>query len=313
MGDAKGVNAAAGDPHAAIRYDPLVGGEAVPIDLRVARIGSRSIAFVIDLLVELVAAGILAAIIGGIGLESAATAALDLASFVLVFFGYPTVLETVWGGRTLGKAAMGLRATRDDGGPLRFRHALVRALTRYLVDGLPPTFGLIGVISMLASSRGKRVGDLLAGTLVLQARVPHLAGYVTPMPPPLAGWATTLDLTRFPDALALQCRQFLGRAHQLSPDARERLGASLVNAVQSSVTPPPPLGTPGWAYISAVLAERRRREEMRLRPAFPPPGYAPIARHFAPPPMAPNMSNPAPIEPQISQPGHPNGGFAPPS
>jgi hypothetical protein len=128
---------------------------------------------------------------------------------------------------------------------------------------------------MLVSSRGKRIGDALAGTLVLQARVPHLAGFVSPMPPPLAGWATTLDLARLSDALALQCRQFLGRVDQLTPDARERLGASLVAAVQASVTPPPPPGTPGWAYISAVLAERRRREEMRWQPP-PPPGYAPV-------------------------------------
>jgi uncharacterized RDD family membrane protein YckC len=303
------MNAAAGNPHAAIRYDSLIGGEAVPIDLRVARIGSRSIGFVLDLLIELVASGVLLGIVAGIGLESAATAAVDLVIVVLVFFGYPTVLETVWGGRTLGKAAMGLRATRDDGGPVRFRHALVRSLTRYLVDGLPVLLGLIGVISMLVSSRGKRVGDVLAGTLVLQSRVPQQAGYVSAMPPPLAGWATTLDLSRLPDALALQCRQFLGRAHELSPDARERLGASLVAAVQATVTPPPPYGTPGWAYISAVLAERRRREEMRLqafatRPLPIPP--APVA--YQPPPR---LTSPPVAEPR--PPERPAGGFVPPS
>jgi uncharacterized RDD family membrane protein YckC len=269
------MNAAPGDPHGGIRYDPLLGGEAVPIDLRVARVGSRSIAFVIDLLVEFLAAGLLLGVVNNLGLESAAVAALDVALLVIVFIGYPAVLETAWGGKSLGKAAMGLRATRDDGGPLRFRHALVRSLTRYLVDGFPPFLGFPGVISMLVSSRGKRIGDVLAGTLVLQARVPHLAGFVSPMPPPLAGWATTLDLARLSDALALQCRQFLGRVDQLTPDARERLGASLVAAVQASVTPPPPPGTPGWAYISAVLAERRRREEMRWQPP-PPPGYAPV-------------------------------------
>jgi uncharacterized RDD family membrane protein YckC len=310
------MNAAPGDPYGGIRYDPLIGGEAVPIDLRVARIGSRSIAFVIDLVVEFVAAGFLLGIVSNLGLESAAIAALDVGLLVLVFIGYPAVLETAWNGKTLGKAAMGLRATRDDGGPLRFRHALVRALTRYLVDGLPPVLGLPGVVSMLVSNRGKRIGDVLAGTLVLQARVPHLAGFVSPMPPPLAGWATTLDLTRLSDALALQCRQFLGRVNQLSPDARERLGASLVAAVQSSVTPPPPLGTPGWAYISAVLAERRRREEMRRQP-MPPPGYAAVP-HLAYSPMpiagqtAPNLTKPDAAATQKSENNAPNGGFVPP-
>jgi uncharacterized RDD family membrane protein YckC len=305
------MNAAAGNPHAAIRYDSLVGGEAVPIDLRVARIGSRTIAFALDLLVELVGAGVLLGVVAGIGLESAAAAAVDLAIIVLVFFGYPTVLETTWGGRTLGKAAMGLRATRDDGGPVRFRHALVRSLTRYLVDGFPALLGFPGVITMLASSRGKRIGDILAGTLVLQSRVPQLAGYVSAMPPPLAGWATTLDLSRLSDALALQCRQFLGRAHQLSPEARERLGASLVAAVQATVTPPPPFGTPGWAYISAVLAERRRREEMRMRAFMPPPMPPPVP--LSPPVLTKSFPAPASPAPDTRPTDRPNGGFAPPS
>ena len=310
------MNAAPGDPYGGIRYDPLIGGEAVPIDLRVARIGSRSIAFVIDLVVEFVAAGFLLGVVNNLGLESAAVAALDVALLVIVFIGYPAVLETAWSGKTLGKAALGLRATRDDGGPLRFRHALVRSLTRYLVDGLPPVLGLPGVISMLVSSRGKRIGDVLAGTLVLQARVPHLAGFVSPMPPPLAGWATTLDLTRLSDALALQCRQFLGRVDQLSPEARERLGASLVAAVQASVTPLPPPGTPGWAYISAVLAERRRREEVRWQP-MPPPGYAPVPPlGYSPVPFAPqpaaDFTKSGPEVAAQSEKSAPNGGFAPP-
>jgi uncharacterized RDD family membrane protein YckC len=321
------MNAAASNPHAAIRFDSLVGGEAVPIDLRVARIGSRSVAFTLDLIIEIIAVSLLLAVLGALNLEPAAALSLAVAFIVLVFFGYPTVLEAAWGGRTLGKAAMGLRATRDDGGPLRFRHALVRSLTRYLVDGFPALLGLIGVISMLVSSRGKRIGDVLAGTLVLQSRVPHLAGQVAPMPAPLAGWATTLDLSRMPDALALQCRQFLGRVGQLTPDARERLGASLVAAVASTVTPLPPPGTPGWAYISAVLAERRRREELRMQvvpppgygqpPSYgPPTGYGPPAGYappgYAPPPIPQAFVPPTPDDPAPPPTTHPDGGFVPP-
>jgi uncharacterized RDD family membrane protein YckC len=275
MGNANGVSATGSEQNAAIRYASIVGGEAVPIDLRVARFGSRSIAFLIDQIVQWIALAFLLGFVGGIGLEPAAAAALDITFLVIVFIGYPTVMETAWGGRTLGKAAMGLRAARDDGGPLRFRHALIRSLTRIFGDGYIPSLGLIGAVTMLMSAQSKRLGDMFAGTVVLQARVPQVGGFVAGMPPPLAGWATTLDLSRFPDGLALQCRQFLGRAHQLSPEARERLGASLVTAVQAVVTPWPPPGTPGWAYISAVLAERRRREEWRIHqlhiPGPPPP------------------------------------------
>ena len=222
------------------------------------------------------------------------------------------ILEAAWGGRTLGKAAMGLRAARDDGGPLRFRHALVRGLLGAFVEKPGISLGLVAVICSLSSSRGKRLGDLLAGTVVLQVRLPAPGAYVPPMPPPLAGWATTLDLSRFDDTLALQCRQFLGRAGQLSDAARERLGGALVASVQSVVTPAPPPGTPGWAYLTAVLAERRRREELRLYGAPPPlagwPGPTGLRRRRAwrkPPPV--------PSAGRSRQPPAPPGPFAPPS
>jgi hypothetical protein len=83
------------------------------------------------------------------------------------------------------------------------------------------------------------------------------------MPPQLAGWAAGLDLQRLPDGLALSARQFLARADQLTDAAREDLGGRLVQAVTAAVGPPPP-GTPGWAVLAAVLAERRRRETERL-------------------------------------------------
>lgn len=287
-------------------YEPLVGGEAVPVDLRVARVGSRAIAALLDFLIELFAIGFLSALLNLLNLDTAATSALAITAAVLVFIGYPVVMEATWGGQTLGKAAMGLRAARDDGGPLRFRHALVRGLLGFFVEKPGISLGFVAVVCSLLSVRGKRLGDLLAGTVVLQVRLPVSGAYVPPMPGPLAGWAPTLDLSRFSDSLALQCRQFLGRAGELSDDARERLGGSLVATVQSLVTPPPPPGTPGWAYLSAVLAERRRREELRL--------YAnayPIQPNWPPAPGWPDHQAPQSPPAAENSPGTP-GPFAPP-
>lgn len=284
----------------ALGYQPLVGGEAVPIDLRVARIGSRAIAAVIDLVIQLFALGFLNALLLNLGnLDAAAQQAVAVTLAVVVVIGYPVVLEAAWGGRTLGKAAMGLRAARDDGGPLRFRHALVRGLLGAFVEKPGISLGLVAILCSASSSRGKRLGDILAGTVVLQVRLPAPGAYIPPMPPPLAGWATTLDLSRFDDTLALQCRQFLGRAGQLSDAARERLGNALVAQVQSVVTPAPPPGVPGWAYLTAVLNERRRREELRL--------YRPPAPNWGPPLPPPVTSPPDPAAPS------PPGPFAPPS
>jgi hypothetical protein len=112
------------------------------------------------------------------------------------------------------------------------------------------------------------------------------------MPPQLAGWAAGLDLTRLPDGLALSARQFVARSDQLTDAAREELGGRLVQAVTAAVGPPPP-GTPGWAVLAAVLAERRRRESDRLA------GPARVSDVEPPPPAA----QPAPPS---------TGGFAPP-
>ncbi len=66
MGNAHDVSAAGGNPNAAISYAPIVGGEAVPIDLRVARIGSRSIAFLIDQIIQWLALAVLLGVVGGL-------------------------------------------------------------------------------------------------------------------------------------------------------------------------------------------------------------------------------------------------------
>jgi uncharacterized RDD family membrane protein YckC len=289
-------------------YTPLVGGEAVPVDLRVARIGSRAVAALIDLVIQLLVYGFLAGIVLATGIDVAAKRAFVILLLVLVFIGYPVILEAAWGGRTLGKAAMGLRAARDDGGPLRFRHALMRGLVGAFVEKPGVTLGIAAVVASLTSVRGKRLGDLTAGTVVLQVRLPTAGAYVPPMPPPLAGWATTLDLSRLPDGLALQARQFLARSPQLTADARERLGTSLVATVMSVVAPPPPPGTPGWAYLSAVLAERRRREEARkfAPPPIPQPAQPwPHGGQLAPPP--PPYATPTPTPPAPPTPPPSNG------
>ena len=130
------------------------------------------------------------------------------------------------------------------------------------------------------------MGDLLAGTVVLRERVTATGGTVAEMPPPLAGWAAGLDLARLPDGLALSIRSFVSRAGELTDAAREDLGGRLVRAVVDAVGPPPP-GTPGWAVLAAVLAERRRRESERLGSvpaAVPAPTAVPAPPQADPPP-----------------------------
>jgi uncharacterized RDD family membrane protein YckC len=307
----------------------LVTGEAVPVELRLARIGSRVPATLLDFAIQLVLGVILAVALRPVlsTADAALQAAIILVAFVLVVLGYPVLMETFWGGRTIGKWAMGVRVVRDDGGPIRFRHALVRGLLGALVEKPGASLGLVAILCSLFSQRAKRLGDILAGTVVVHTRVPQTMKPISAMPPELAGWAATLDLSRLSDDLALACRQFLGRAASLTPPARERLGGELVAAVAATVTPPPPVGTPGWAYLTAVLSERRRREEERRssnlaagRSSTPPtPAWTPPPTAAWTPPTPDPAAAPAERgssgqpEPLHSPAPEPPGPFAPPA
>jgi uncharacterized RDD family membrane protein YckC len=277
----------------------VVTGEAVALDIRLAHWPSRLVAFVIDLLAQFAAWIVVTLLLSRIleGADSDLAAAVMVVASVCVFLGYPIVFETLWRGRTLGKAALGIRVVRDDGAPERFRHALVRAVLMPFECWGP------ALLTSIVNKRAKRLGDLLAGTVVVQERVPTRAAAPVSMPPPLAEWARLLDLSRFPDDLAMSIRQFLARQHELRPEARTAMGNQLVAAVRSAVTPDPPPGTPGWAYLSAVLAERRRREEERLRTPHPAPSRVPP---FAPIPQPTPQPSP-PADPPSSGP------FTPPA
>jgi uncharacterized RDD family membrane protein YckC len=237
----------------------VVTGEAVRLELRLAKAGSRGLALVIDATLVITAFVVVVYLLGTVANfgDDALLAAIATVSLVAVLVGIPVTLETITRGRSLGKLALGLRVVRDDGGPIRFRQAFVRGLTGmfeiYLTSAVP------ALIASLVSSRGKRVGDLLAGTVVLQERVPAKATRLVEMPQPLAGWAATVDLSRIDDGLALAVRRFLGRAPELAPEVRSTMEAQLANAVAAAVAPPPPPGTPAWALLAAVVAERHRR------------------------------------------------------
>lgn len=254
--------------------DRLVSGEAVELEVRVARLGSRSLALLLDIIAQVILAyiliflaGILLLIMGGL-VDEALVYAIMIGIIVVVLIAYPTLQETLFRGRTLGKMALGLRVVRIDGGPIRFRHALTRALISVTLEWpgltLAPLTWAVSLGTMLAQPQGRRIGDMAAGTLVIHDRTPAAWGWVPAMPPPLVRWAPLLDLTGLSDDLALAVRHFLARNRDIKEPARSRIGHALAAEVAACTTPPPPPGVPGWAYLAAVLAERHRRAALRL-------------------------------------------------
>jgi uncharacterized RDD family membrane protein YckC len=244
--------------------DDLVTGEAVALELPAATVGLRLASGLIDVLVQgtlLVLVTILA-IVAASDTDDALFAVATVVTSVAVFVVLPTSLETVTRGRSLGKMAFGLRTVRDDAGPISFRHAFIRALIGFVeiwvLSGVP------ALTCALVTTRGKRVGDVAAGTYVVRDRFPFPSTQPTPMPPQLAAWAAGADMAPLQEGLALAARQFLGRAATLNPASRATLGTDLVARALRQVSPPPPPGHHPETVLAAVLAERRRRDEQRL-------------------------------------------------
>lgn len=241
--------------------DQTLIGEGVVLDTASATLGARAAGAMLDGLV-LMAVYLVSFIALNITvlntLDFAALSAVTITHVILVFMGIPIAVETLTRGRSVGKLAMGLRIVRDDGGPIAFRQALARGLLGFFE--LWATVGAIALIASVMNQRGKRVGDLLAGTYSLQVRASksqHTELYVAPS---LQDWAETVDIRRLPDGLALTVRQFLTRAPKLHPSSREQLGRTLASELSPYVSPAPPDGTHPEAMMATVLAVRRDRE-----------------------------------------------------
>ncbi|MGW4548305.1 RDD family protein [Streptomyces violaceorubidus] len=313
--------------------DELVTGEAVALELRPARLPSRALAVLLDLAVAVAVyvAVTVALVASTSSLDVAAQTALSIATFVLVLVGGPIAVETLSHGRSLGKMACGLRVVRDDGGPIRFRHSLVRGLIGVIEILL--TLGVVACVASLVSARGRRLGDVFAGTLVVRERVPFSsAGFMPPPPPWLAGRFSGLDLSAVPDDLWLAVRQYLARMGQLDPRVGWAMAERLAADVAARTGAPVPPEVPPPAYLAAVLQERQAREAWRafggapagdgaaaasvpsvpVTPAPAAPPRAPVAPPTAPPPATPPGGRPD-VPRDVPPDGRSGTGFVPPA
>ena len=244
--------------------DDLVTGEAVALDLPPASVGVRLASGLIDVAVTLalLVLVIMTFLIAALPTDDALAHVALVGTLVVVFLVFPTTVETLSRGKSLGKWAFGLRAVRDDAGPTSFQHAFVRALVGlveiYLLLGSPAFF------AMLLSSRGKRLGDYAAGTYVVRERIRLRLAPPPAMPFELAAWARAADVAGLPTGLALAVRQFLQRSPGLDPAHRVSVGSTLVQQVAPYVAPPPPANTPPERFLAAVIATRRERDQARL-------------------------------------------------
>ncbi|MFL0457411.1 RDD family protein [Brachybacterium paraconglomeratum] len=251
------------------RRDALITGDAVLLDLRAASFATRIVSAVIDGVLQL------ALLIGGIlsiawfadraALDDGFLAAGILLASVLAYVGYPVLSELLLRGRSVGRLVMGTRVVRDDGGPVHVRQSVLRAVMAMFE--IWSTTGAVALVCSVIDRRSRRIGDLLAGTMVIQERMRTHPPQRIEVPLSLRDWAQAADVGRLPLPLLQDIRAFLPRAGQINAESRHQLSRDLLRRTLPHVAPAPPPGTPPEEFLAAVLAERSRRDEMRLRRA----------------------------------------------
>lgn len=241
----------------------IITGEAVALELRPASFGARALGLLIDVVINviLLGAAVLTVVALADDLDPAAFRALMLVAVVFFLVVVPIAVETLTRGLSLGKLAVGLRIVRDDGGAIRFRHALIRGLTGFVE--IYATFGGLAIAVALFNNKSRRLGDIMAGTYS-RRRVPVETPVLAAVPAHLRQWAAMVDIGRVPDGTARRAAMFVRQAGRMSPLSREETVRSLATELSHYVAPLPPAGTNPHDFLAAVLAERRARETARL-------------------------------------------------
>ncbi|HEY3448728.1 MAG TPA: RDD family protein [Myxococcales bacterium] len=221
------------DPGAPPPPDPALSietPERVSLSLDVAGLGTRALAYILDAfilfffwasVIFVLALAIQRDLVSSFqSLQTVAQVALSLGVFFLQW-GYWTLFETLWGGRSPGKRALRIRVVKLEGSPEAFSDAALRNLGR-VVDFLPMLYAA-GLTAMMVSPHSRRLGDLLAGTVVVRERKVDLSRYDAPAgPAPSSSSAVALTPGEFELVSG-----FLSRATSLDPQARERVALKL--------------------------------------------------------------------------------------
>jgi uncharacterized RDD family membrane protein YckC len=226
--------------------------EYVEFSYDVAGIGSRFLAALADTAILAGAVGavaVAAAWVGGMtgspapllsgGATTVAQSVVAAAATLLIFaliFGYYIYFEMAWNGQSPGKRWAGLRVVRGTGYPITFVDSVLRNVVR-LIDFLPAFYAL-GVVVMIADARSRRLGDLVAGTMVVKERRVSLDGISSSAAVPSAA---PPDLFELPNADRLTAddlrlvRGFLDRRGTLAPERRRALARQISDALMSKL------------------------------------------------------------------------------
>ena len=232
--------------------------EGVDLELKLAGVGSRFSAALIDFVIQmaLLAALVVPFLIAG-DLSGWGGAAFAILAFLL-FLGYDVLFEVLNSGRTPGKQLNGTRVVRVDGSPVRFLTSAVRNALR-LIDML--FFYLVGVVAILVTTRNQRLGDLAAGTLVVRERLAKVTQdqyAAAPAAPRPQGEWQNWDVGGVTAEELSAVRAFLARRYELTPEARKSLADDLAEGFRRKV-PGLAADTSSESLLLALVAAKEQR------------------------------------------------------
>jgi uncharacterized RDD family membrane protein YckC len=237
--------------------------ELIPLEFPLAGVGSRFLAIALDSLIQL-AAGVAVVIVGLLLVvpghsshrKNVWVASVGIIFFFLLQFGYFTFFESLWNGQTPGKRRFRLRVIKESGRPISVYDAVIRNLMR-TVDSLPGFYG-VGILSALMSSTNKRLGDYVAGTVVVHEEplASKVQGEWASQPVAVSTGYDVAQLT--PEDFQL-IDAFLTRREQLEPLVRKRMAGEVARRLSAR------LGIPTEGRQDAEPLLERLAQEYRSR------------------------------------------------
>jgi uncharacterized RDD family membrane protein YckC len=259
--------------------------ELVSIEMPLAGIGSRFIALLIDTLIwgagllVLWGAGVL--LLPGIGAFSRISAqwamAIYLFSLFVLNWGYFTLFEAFWNGRTPGKRIARIRVIQRSGRAIGLFESMARNFVRY-IDAIP-FFYAVGIVAVFSTRQHQRLGDLAAGTLVVRdqeqeaplwgesaARTFTAATFAASIPSPEPHTALSLPsigIARLTWSDLEVMEGFFARRLDLPLDTRQALAQRIAEALKAKSGLEPPAGVSVETFLEA--AARQLRDLARMR------------------------------------------------
>ncbi|HEV2116932.1 MAG TPA: RDD family protein [Terriglobales bacterium] len=234
--------------------------EQIPLEFPLAGIGSRFLAIALDMLLQ--AFGFLLVIfIAELLLPTLALltprawtwtgAILILVGFVL-YSGYYALFEIFWNGQTPGKRLVGIRVIGDSGRSITVYEALMRNLLR-IVDQFPGLY-VVGIISVFLTARNKRLGDIVAGTVVVHEKA--LQEVQPDFTPGTAAAAPSPGLQISGDELEL-IERFLQRRYDLNPEVRRQSAEQIAARLRARLGVTQDASASPEDYLESLARQKR--------------------------------------------------------